>query len=92
MGNAERASTLSQHDPQLPQRRDSIPKGLRHEAQGCEERATLGEPAIDSQPQRGCGHGGTEMDAVGIGSRMARFATRRNPFRVAKLFLAMIPE
>jgi hypothetical protein len=36
----------------------SIPKGLRLEAQGCEERATLGEaPKHFSQPQRqrGCG-------------------------------------
>src|SRR5690349_17620264 len=45
----------------------SIPKGLRNQAQGCEERAfakrtacllfwfTLGKVTDDSQPQRGCG-------------------------------------
>src|SRR5689334_18436261 len=33
----------------------SIPKGLRNKAQGCEERATLGEVTDDSQPQWGCG-------------------------------------
>ena len=32
-----------------------IPKGFRRKAQGCEERATLGELAQKaSQPQRGC--------------------------------------
>ena len=30
--------------------------------------------------------GGMEMDAAGVGSRMARFAKGRNPFRVAKHF------
>ena len=35
--------------------------------------------------------GGMEMDAAVVGSRIARFAKRRNPLRVAKLF-AMIPE
>jgi Tol biopolymer transport system component len=32
----------------------SIPKGLHHSAQGCEERATLGGLAADDQPRRGC--------------------------------------
>jgi len=36
--------------------------------------------------------GGMEMDAARIGSHMARFAKRRNPFRVAKQSFAMIPE
>ena len=35
------------------------PTALRREAQGCEERATLGGRAFGfSQPQRGCGMGG----------------------------------
>ena len=35
---------------------------------------------------------GMEMDVTVIGSHMARFAKRRNPFRVAKQSFAMIPE
>ena len=31
-----------------------IPKGLRPKAQGCEERATLGNRLAKQQPQRGC--------------------------------------
>src|SRR6266516_3453100 len=31
-----------------------IPKGLRSKAQGCEERATLGNRNERPQPQRGC--------------------------------------
>ena len=79
------AASCPQHYPQLSQRSDSIPKGLRHEAQGCEERATLGEPAMASQPQRGCDRVGTETDAAGVGSWIVlprllfRFGNRRNP-------------
>src|SRR5438034_7276638 len=34
----------------------TIPKGLRPPAQGCEERATLGHRPTRHQPQRGCGN------------------------------------
>src|SRR5207247_6492795 len=34
----------------------TIPKGLRPPAQGCEERATLGHRPTRDQPQRGCGN------------------------------------
>ena len=34
----------------------TIPKGLRPPAQGCEKRATLGHRPIKHQPQRGCGN------------------------------------
>ncbi len=36
------------------ERRAPIPKGLCPPAQGCEERATLGNVCLESQPQRGC--------------------------------------
>ncbi len=36
------------------ERRAPIPTGLRPLAQGCEERATLGNVCLESQPQRGC--------------------------------------
>jgi hypothetical protein len=47
---SRRNSVSCNLDPQLP-----IPKGLRHKAQGCEERATLGKHGFNAQPQRGCG-------------------------------------
>jgi hypothetical protein len=34
-----------------------IPKGLRLKAQGCEERATLGQRIRKTKPQRGFGFG-----------------------------------
>ena len=91
VGNAKRAGVRSQHCPQLPQRSDSIPKGLRHEAQGCEARATLGEPAMASQPQRGCDQGEN-----GDGRRRYRlmYAPLRSdatPSGLRNIF-AMIPE
>jgi hypothetical protein len=45
----------------------TIPKGLCHSTQGCEERATLGMRYKKSQPQRGCSKGtGIECNPSGL--------------------------
>jgi len=53
-----------------------IPKGFRLKAQGCEERATLGNRAKNQQPQRGCGH---------FASRCTTFRHCLNPLRGCEL-------
>ena len=48
------APVRSFHGPQVGGLNQRIPKGFRNQAQGCEERATLGQLARGPQPQGGC--------------------------------------
>src|SRR5438067_2345903 len=54
-GDTRSAITATRSEPaRLDTETTSIPSGLHPPAQGCEERATLGDVAPDGQPQRGC--------------------------------------
>ena len=72
------------------------PKALRHAAQGCEARATLGLRAESGQPQRGCvtpradDDGRNPVGVDGMGGTIPRvapqtaqpWAVRRNPLGI----------